>query len=291
MSEGWDRPCLRISCLGITEADWRADEFVHQVAAANPRTVVVMQSGGPDVMDWADAVPAMVQGWYGGEAAAPALAAALFGDADPAGRLPVSIPRTERDLATATPQQFPGVNGTAVYSESVFTGYRHFDAAGIAPRFPFGYGLSYTTFAYRDLRVRPAGSGAVVSAVVTNIGERSGVDTPQLYLGLPSPSPQVRQPPKWLKGFAKVALAPGQSRTVRFPLDRRALSYWDVARHDWRAAPGCYRVLVGASSRDIRLRGALQVTPAGVARAPRAGAARSAGAGSPARPGAACGRR
>jgi beta-glucosidase len=253
MSEGWDRPCLQISCLGLTEGDWHADQLVQQVASANPRTVVVMQSGGPDVMDWADYVPAIIQGWYGGEAAGAAMAAALFGDADPAGRLPVTIPRSETDLATDTPQQFPGVDGRAVYSEGLFTGYRHFDAAGIAPRFAFGHGLSYTTFDYRDLRMRQTGPTILVSATITNTGARSGVETPQLYVGVPVPG----EPPKRLEGFEKVRLAPGQSRTVRFALDQRALSYWDVQAHAWRVATGCYALLVGASSRDIRLRGRL----------------------------------
>ena len=102
--------------------------------------------------------------------------------------------------------------------------------------------------------MRAAGPTVVVSATVTNVGDRAGVETPQLYVGLPAPNPQVRQPPKWLKGFTKIALAPGQSRTVRFTLDQRALSYWDVESHAWRVAPGCYRLLVGASSRNIRLR-------------------------------------
>jgi beta-glucosidase len=254
MSEGWDRPCLRVSCLGITQADWQADQLVRQIAAVNPRTVVVLQSGGPDLMDWADSVPAIVEGWYGGEAAAGALAAVLFGDWDPSGRLPVTVPRAERDLATDTQQQFPGVDGRAIYSEGVLTGYRHFDAARITPRFPFGYGLSYTTFDYRDLQVRSSGATTTVTATVTNTGERPGVDTPQLYVGPPA---WAGEPPKWLKGFAKVRLAPGQSRTVRFALNQRALSYWDVQAHDWRVAPGCYRLLVGASSRDIRLRGSV----------------------------------
>jgi beta-glucosidase len=262
MTEGYDRPCLKISCLGGFDADPQADRLVRQVAAANPRTIVVLQSGGPDVLAWADAVPAVVEGWYGGQEAGSALAAVLFGDADPSGRLPVSFPRRERDMAVAGQAQYPGENGTASYTEGVLTGYRYHDSARVPPRFAFGHGLSYTTFSQRRLRVRRVPGtrlGAYVTVTVTNTGRRRGVETPQLYVGLPSPSRRVRQPPKWLRGFGKVELAAGQAKRVRFRIDRRALSYWDVRSHGWRVAPGCYAILVGASSRDIRQRATLRV--------------------------------
>jgi beta-glucosidase len=145
------------------------------------------------------------------------------------------------------------VDGTATYSEGVLVGYRHYDAHGIAPSFPFGFGLSYTTFGYGNLAVRPGG----VSVTVTNTGQRPGTAVPQLYLGMPAPNAQTPQPPRALKGFAKIVLAPGESRRVTFPLNARSYSYWHQATGSWKMAPGCYRVMVGASSRDLAATGGI----------------------------------
>jgi beta-glucosidase len=143
----------------------------------------------------------------------------------------------------------------------VFVGYRWFDAHALQPAFPFGFGLSYTHFSYGALTVTTAGAGVVVSATITNSGSRAGSEAPQLYLRLPS-LPGVPEPPAQLKGFHKVALQPGQSVRVSFPIEGRALSYWDTSAGGWRVAPGCYGVMVGSSSRELSLRSVLAVNGA-----------------------------
>ncbi|HEX2381668.1 MAG TPA: glycoside hydrolase family 3 C-terminal domain-containing protein, partial [Acidimicrobiales bacterium] len=153
------------------------DAFVEAVAAANPHTVVVVHAGAPVLMPWLDRVSAVVLGWYPGQEDGTVTARVLFGDAEPGGRLPITFPADESDLPTAATEQYPGVNGTADYSEGLEVGYRHYLAHGIAPLFPFGFGLSYTTFAVDDLQtpvdVR-AGEPVTVTARVTNTGTRTG---------------------------------------------------------------------------------------------------------------------
>jgi beta-glucosidase len=178
----------------------------------------------------------------------------LFGDVDPGGRLPATFPRRARDLPTAgSKRRYPGVKGAVHYTEGVFVGYRWYDARRIAPAFPFGFGLSYTRFVLRHPRASRHG----VSIEVVNTGRRTGVAVPQLYLGLPAARGRP-QPPRALKGFASVRLKPGASRRVRFAIDSRALSYWNVRKHRWTVAPGCYRWFVGSSSRDIAASGRLR---------------------------------
>ena len=242
------------------------DALVRAVAAANPRTIVVLKTGSAIFMPWLDGVPAVLEAWYPGQEDGDAVAAVLFGDVNPSGKLPLSFPKQVADLPASTPEQFPGVGGVAEYSEGVFVGYRHFDARDIEPLFPFGYGLSYTTFAYKNLAVSPEvaavkkgnGRAVTVELDVTNSGRRPGEEVVQVYLGLPA-TQAVPQPTKQLKGFAKVSLGPGQTRRVRVNLDGRALAYWNADLHDWSVLPGTYRVLVGSSSRDIRLQGSFVV--------------------------------
>src|SRR5262249_26077779 len=160
----------------------------------------------------------------------------------------------------------PGPGGVAHYSEGVFVGYRHFDANGIAPLFPFGHGLSYTTFAYKDLKISPEqvafdaklATALSVEATIANTGKARGAEVVQLYVGLPS-SDGVPQPPKQLKGFAKVNLDSGKQARVHIVLDERALSYWDTKKHAWAVATGYYQIMLGSSSRDIRLQGRFKV--------------------------------
>jgi beta-glucosidase len=256
-----DKPCLTLQCGDPPKGD--QDGLIRAVAGQNPNTIVVLETGGPVLTPWADDVRAIVEAWYPGAEGGTALARVLFGDVDPGGRLPATFPVREEDLATSGhPERYPGIGENAQYSEGVFVGYRYFDQQKIAPRFPFGHGLSYATWQYSDLRVTPAGGGrtaATVSALVRNTSTRQGVDVAQLYAGLPSPGVDVLQPPRALKGFAKVALAPGQAKRVTFALDERSLSYWNEAARDWRIAPGCYPLEVSRSSRDPQLRGALAV--------------------------------
>ncbi|HSW14782.1 MAG TPA: glycoside hydrolase family 3 C-terminal domain-containing protein [Solimonas sp.] len=255
-TEGTDKTCLSLDCgpLPGVAGPTPQDDLIRAVAAANPRSVVVMETGGPVLTPWRDAVAALLEAWYPGQEAGPALARVLFGDVDAGGRLPLTFMAAEGDTPVAgNPSQYPGIANVAEYPEGLLTGYRWHDAHAVAPAYPFGHGLSYTQFRYSDLQI----SAGEIRATLTNIGERTGTEVAQLYIGLPEPSPAVPQPPRQLKGFQRVRLAPGESTTLRFPLDARALSYWDVGSRDWRIAPGCYAISVGASSRDLPLQGEL----------------------------------
>ena len=251
MSEGNDKTCLGLNCDQGDDID--RDALIEQVAAAQPRTVVVLQTGGPVLTPWRDLVPGLLEAWYPGQNGGTAIARVLFGDAEPGGRLPATFPVREEDEPYAgDPEKYPGVAERVTYKEGVLIGYRWFDERGLDVAYPFGHGLTYTTFALRDLRVAP-GADAVVSAEVENTGARRGTAVPQLYVGLPEPREGVVQPPWQLKGFERVTLDPGERRRVRFALDERAFSYWDEPAGGWRVAPGCYRVGVGTSARDIPL--------------------------------------
>ncbi|MEA2450345.1 MAG: beta-glucosidase [Thermoleophilaceae bacterium] len=257
-TEGSDKHCLTLEC-----PPYRGDQdaLIEAVAAANPNTIVVLETGGPVLTPWRDKVRAVVEAWYPGQEGGPAIARVLFGDADPGGRLPVTFPRAEGDIPTAgDPEKYPGVNEQVFYREGVLVGYRSYDAKRITPAFPFGHGLSYTKFSYRHLRVKRTGARrARVTLTVRNTGGRSGVTVPQLYLALPQPSADVVQPPRQLKGMRKFTLRPGQSRRVKFRIRPRDLSYWDVKANGWKVAPGCYGVEVGRSSRSIARRAVLAI--------------------------------
>ncbi len=265
-----DRPCIDLDCAPKPPLQNR---LIRAVAAANPRTVVVLQSPGPVTMPWARRVGAIVEAWWPGEEGGNAIADVLLGKVNPSGKLPVTYPRALGDVPARTKRQFPGIEGRAVYSEGVLVGYRWYDRRGIKPLYPFGHGLSYTSFHYRDLAVRelrgasPGGAARVrVSLRVANVGPRKGAEVVQLYLGLPRPTPGVVQPPKALKRFRRVEIPSGRSRDLTFVLEDRDFSFWDAERNRWRVAPGCYRVLVGSSSRDIRLQDVVARRGAGCAR-------------------------
>ena len=242
------------------------DALIEAVATANPHTVIVLKTGSAVLMPWIDKAAAILEAWYPGEEDGHAVAAVLFGDVNPSGKLPITFPKSLADLPANTPEQYPGVKGTAQYSEGIFVGYRHYDAQKIEPLFPFGYGLSYTTFAYKNLAIAPQNistsndshPNVIVDLDVTNTGKRFGKTVVQLYVGLPSTT-ATPQPPAQLKGFKKVALKPGQTRHVRLELDARSFSYWDTNTHGWKIVPGTCRIMVGSSSRDIQLQDSLQV--------------------------------
>jgi beta-glucosidase len=260
-TEGTDRDSL--------ELPGRQNELISAVASVNDRTVVVLRTGGPVLMPWIEEVPNVLETWYPGMEEGSALASVLFGDVNPSGKLPVTFGIRPEDYPTNTQEQYPGVNGIADYSEGIFVGYRHFDQQGIEPLFAFGHGLSYTSFNYRNLSLKTrlvsqeqtvAGNGSTRSSSVTlevdveiqNVGSRKGAEVVQLYLRAPDKAAPM--PPKQLRGFQKVLLEPGQAERVSFHLDERALSYWDTDAHDWVVQNGTYRVMVGSSSRNIRLR-------------------------------------
>ncbi|WP_397546196.1 glycoside hydrolase family 3 protein [Rhodothermus marinus] len=234
------------------------DALVEAVAAANPRTTVVMNVGAPTLMPWAERVGAILLMWYPGQEGGWATADVLLGRANPAGRLPVTFPRRAEDAPTASPERYPGVELTARYDEGIFVGYRWYDAQQIEPLFPFGHGLSYTTFTYENLRVEPDGDGFVVRFVVRNTGERAGSDAPQVYMGPPE-NPPVPMAVRQLVGFRRVTLAPGEAQEVTVRIDGRALSYWSVEDHAWVKATGRRPLYVGASSRDLRLQTEIDV--------------------------------
>jgi beta-glucosidase len=252
-TEGADRQCLTLEC-----PNWAGDQdgLIQAVAAAQPNTIVVLETGGPVLTPWRDKVKGLVEAWYPGESGGTAIARVLFGDVDPGGRLPVTFPKKEADLPTAgDTNKYPGdASGNVHYDEGVLMGYRWFDAKKLAPAYPFGFGLSYTRFRYGRLTVKPGrgrSTSAKVSFNVTNTGSRRGIEVPQLYLSLPQPSAGVVQPPRQLKGYRKLSLAPGKTKRVTLPIDARALSYWDTAAQRWAVAPGCYGIGVGRSSRRI----------------------------------------
>ena len=240
------------------------DAFIQQIAGVNKNVVVVLNAGGSvDMTKWLDQVPAILHAWYPGQEGGTALAQLLYGDFSPSGKLPATFERRPEDNPTF-PSYYPQKGDKRVeYTEGIFVGYRGYEKAGTKPLFPFGYGLSYTTFAYSDLRIAPAakGSGALlaVSFKLKNTGSGDGTEVAQVYVS-DSHAP-VPRPAKELKGFAKISLRPGETKPVTVLLDRRAFSYYDVAKHDWNAAPGEFGILVGSSSADIKLQGKFSLGP------------------------------
>jgi beta-glucosidase len=237
----------------------RQDDLVTAVAAANPRTVVVLQTGGPVEMPWLAAVPAVVQAWYPGQECGNAIADVLTGAAEPGGRLPQTFPARWDDNPTASrdPEVYPGHNGRVRYAEGVFVGYRHYDRAGIEPLYSFGHGLGYTQFELSDLTGAPLADGARASVSVTNIGPRRGATVVQVWVGGGEPS--APRPVRELRAFEKLALDPGETRELSFDLAARALSYYDVGRAAWLAAKGPVEIAVGFSAADLRARATLTV--------------------------------
>jgi beta-glucosidase len=233
------------------------ETLIRAVAAANKNTVVVLNDGTPVLMDWLRSVPALLEPWYAGQETGTAVADILFGDVNPSGKLPLTFAARRQDYPDWG--HYPGTPEAVHYAEGLYVGYRHFDTHRVRPLFPFGYGLSYTSFGYGGLEApataRP-GRPVPVAVSVRNTGRRAGDEVVQLYVR--PLAPRVDRPVRELKGFRRVSLRPGQTARVTFALDDRAFSYWDDARHAWRADPGRYMVEVGASSRDIRARAVVE---------------------------------
>ncbi len=234
------------------------DELINEIVALNKNTTLVMTSGGAvDMTSWIDHVPALLQAWFPGEEGGTAAAQILFGEFSPSGRLPISMERRWEDNAVHDTYYPKNGEKKVTYSEGVFVGYRHFDKAGIKPLFPFGYGLSYTTFAYKNLTVSPAagsdGQPVTVAFDLTNTGGRAGAEVAQVYVG--DQHAPVPRPLKELKGFEKVNLKPGETKHVQVTLDRRAFSYYDVKNKKWTVAPGDFDVYVARSAAQIELTG------------------------------------
>ena len=233
------------------------DDLIRAVAATNKNTIVVVMAGGAvDMNGWLGAVPALVHVWYPGQEGGRALAEVLTGDVNPSGRLPVTFERRAEDNP-AFETYYPAAGTKKVnYTEGVFVGYRGYQKKGVQPQFPFGFGLSYTTFTYANLAVEPStepGTRYRVSFDLTNSGSREGAEVAQVYVG--QPGSKVPRPAKELKGFAKVTLKPGETKRVSVALDDRSFSYYDAAGKKWRADPGAYQVLVGRSADQTELTG------------------------------------
>ena len=227
------------------------NRLVSAVAAANPRTIVVLNTGSSVTMPWLDSVAAVLEAWYPGQEDGNALAAVLFGDVDPSGKLPVTFPRRLADVPAATPARWPGVNGRVEYSEGLDVGYRWYQARHVAPLFPFGFGLSYTTFRLANLRVAPGrGRSVTVTADVTNTGPRAGAEVVQVYVGAPA---STGEPPEQLKAFRRVRLAPSETASVAFTLGASAFAQWNPDTGGWTVGAGTYTIGVGDSSADLPL--------------------------------------
>lgn len=228
------------------------DRLIEAVAKANPRTIVVLHTSNPVSMPWLNQVAAVIEAWYPGQEAGSSIASLLFGDVDPSGRLPVTFPADAQQGPATNFLEYPGDGHTVNFDEGVLVGYRWYDAKDQKPLFPFGFGLSYTTFRYTDLHVSATGSTHSVSVHVANTGSRPGAEVVQLYVEFPA---AAAEPPRQLKGFEKILLKPGENKLVTFSLDQNALSAWDELSHRWRVYDGTYSVDVGSSSRDIRAKG------------------------------------
>ena len=247
---------------GVDRADIKLpgeqDELIQKIVQANPRTVVVLIGGGAVEMDaWLAKVPAVLYAWYPGLEGGNAVARALFGDVNPSGKLPCTFPKRLADSPAHALHAYPGTNGTVTYTEGLLVGYRWFDTKKIQPLFPFGYGLSYTTFKYSNLNLVPApaapGLPVTVEFELTNTGSRAGAEVAQVYVQEASPS--LPRPLKELKGFKKVFLQPGEKQKVSVALDRNAFAHYDPDKKAWVADKGAYKILVGSSSRDLLLDG------------------------------------
>jgi beta-glucosidase len=239
------------------------DELIQEMAAANKKTIVVLTSGGGvDMHSWLEQVAGVVQAWYPGQEGGTALAQIVFGEANPSGRLPISIERRWEDNPVHD-SYYPDAQNRVVYKEGLFVGYRGYEHSGTKPLFPFGFGLSYTTFSYSNLSVTPSAAadgtpGATVAFDLTNTGSREGAEVAQVYVG--EAHAKVPRPAKELKAFARVDLKPGETKHVTLTLNRRSFSHFEVDAKQWLADPGEYQVFVGQSSAHIDLNGKVTLT-------------------------------
>jgi beta-glucosidase len=240
-----------LTSLDLSSAD---ETMIEDVAAVNPNTIVVLNSGGPVVMPWLSDVAGVFENWYGGGETGAATAALIFGTVDPSGKLPLTFPVSLSQVPAQTEAQWPGTSSGVDFSEGVDIGYRWYQSAGITPLFPFGFGLSYTKFSFSNLSVGAfnANGVATVTAKITNTGSVAGADVAQMYVGDPAASDD---PPEQLRGFQRVNLAAGASATVSFPLTIHDLASWSSTANAWEAQAGTYSISVGDSSASLPLSG------------------------------------
>jgi beta-glucosidase len=262
----WESEDMDLPTLSLPE---NQDELIAKVAAANPHTIVVLETGGPVTMPWADNVSAIVEAWYAGSKGSDAVANVLFGAVNPTGKLPVTFPRSDSDLPHPTLVKPPAESRPnymvkdvwkqiaaglppfqVTYDEGVKVGYKWYDAEKKPVLFPFGFGLSYTTYSYSNLKVMP-GKNPQVTFTVKNSGKRAGAEVAEVYASLPA---SAQEPPKRLVGWSKVQLAPGESKTVTVDVDQKFLSIFDVKQNGWQLLPGEYGFMVGGSSQTLPLK-------------------------------------
>ncbi|MGH9494823.1 MAG: beta-glucosidase family protein [Candidatus Sulfotelmatobacter sp.] len=267
----WESEDMDLPSLSLPE---NQDELIAKVAAANPHTVVVLETGGPVTMPWAGQVSAILEAWYAGSKGSDAVADVLFGAANPTGKLPVTFPKSEADLPHPNLVKAPAESrpnfmqrdvwkqiaaGLAPfpvnYDEGVKVGYKWYDAENKPVLFPFGYGLSYTTYSYSNLQVAP-GKTPHVTFTIKNTGKRAGAEVAEVYASLP---PAASEPPKRLVGWSKVALNPGESKEVSVDVDPKFLSIFDVKQNGWQLLPGGYGFMVGGSSQDLPLKASIKL--------------------------------
>jgi beta-glucosidase len=264
-SEGMDEPSLALTDL-TSGMNINQDGLVEAIAEANPHTIVVVESGGPILMPWIDRVSAVLEAWYPGQSGGAAIADLLFGAANPSGKLPVTFPASDAQLPRPAIVQPPdGSTPFDVhYSEGFNVGYKWFDAQGLTPLFPFGYGLSYTTFSITNGAVANHLSGTTpnfqVTFTLTNTGSVAGAEVAQVYVGMPA---GLNEPPHRLVGWKKVSLDAGAKQDVTIEVDENdsshPLSYWDTGSNSWTVAPGTYTVYLGNSSRGLAEVGTITV--------------------------------
>jgi beta-glucosidase len=268
-SEGMDLPSLALPNYKLNDKEVDQNAVIAAVAAANPHTIVVVESGSPATMPWVDAPAAILEAWYGGSDGADALGNVLFGSVNPSGKLPNTFPRSESDLPRTTVTQPPPesahFNGPAspeqwakglppfpvAYDEGLKVGYKWYDAENKQVLFPFGFGLSYTTYGYSGLSVAPAPDCVKVTFTITNTGARAGAEIAEVYAALPA---SAQEPPKRLIGFTKVKLEPKEKKTVTIEVDPKYLSIYDETKDGWSLVPGDYTIMAGGSSDKLPLK-------------------------------------
>jgi beta-glucosidase len=250
LGEGMDKTSLNLP--------GNQDKLIEAVASVNSRTVAVLNTSTPVAMPWLNKVSAVLEAWYPGQESGEGIASVLFGDADPGGRLPLTFPASPDQGPAVKSQDYPGVDGVARYDEGIFVGYRWYDQHQQQPLFPFGHGLSYTSFEYSDLHVSREGNNVSISVVVRNTGARKGSEVVQVYVTEPE---NASEPPLQLKAFEKLSLSPGQRKTVSMEIPLNRLSVWSDDKHGWKLWSGTYKFKVGASSRKLLLESSLQLAP------------------------------
>ena len=260
----WESEGMDLDSLSLPH---HQDELIAKVAAANPHTIVVVESGGPVTMPWVDQVSAILEAWFAGSRGAEAVANLIFGDANPSAKLPITFPKSEADLPHPTVVKPPKATVDAdsqgwkriaaglpsfdvTYDEGVKVGYKWYDAENKPVLFPFGYGLSYTTYSYSNLKVTP-GKNPRVTFTVTNTGNRAGAEVAEVYASLPA---AAAEPPKRLVGFSKVKLNAGESKDIAVEVDAKYLSIFNVEHNEWQLLPGDYGFMVGGSSQSLPLK-------------------------------------